>query len=91
MGQINIDTYLLLIKQSQTPSCFLSCIVLKRIKLRQAVAIKTENWDPQISQKGSEMIVHRLLAPTWSPGCGCYRKDDEANAADVSRQVTQTS
>lgn len=90
MGQINIDTHLLLIKRSQTPSCFLPCIVLKRIKLRQAVAIKTENWDPQISQKGREMTVHRLLVPTWTPGCGGYREDGEVNASSVFRQGTQT-
>lgn len=45
----------------------LSCIILKRVKLRQAVAIKTGNGDSQISQHAHEMTIHRLLTPRWNP------------------------
>jgi hypothetical protein len=62
---------------------FSSCIVLKRIKLKLAVAIKTENWDLQILQNEREMTIHRLLAPTWNQACGCYGKREEADEWQV--------
>lgn len=62
---------------------FPSCIISKRIKLRQAVAIKTGNWDPQISQNGHAMTIHGLLASMWTQGCRCYRRDGTLDESQV--------
>lgn len=58
--------------------------ILKSLKLRQAGAIKTGNWDPQIIWDGHEVTLNRPLAPSVVDAAGEMGKLMELKCAQPS-------